>query len=325
MALLTDSDIISTADLQAIDPECVKVASSQNPPITLSGVPSIIHQTLAEACSDITARFQNFTGFLVSPGVNLAHMAAVSNVLSTSISRPRMRLNQVVATGPDPSRQDVKLWLGFSALRALYRAAYARFTKEQDRFARKMEFYELEESRLWTNIRSSGIPIVLVPLPCPGALREPNPGTWGAANLAHGGSSSADPGSIWYVAITWTGAPYISPTVTGNAESGPSASETVTVLAKEVITVSISTLNPPGVTPTNVGTADGLYTQIQATGWNVYVGASASLMYLQNAAPIAIGTTSYTLADMPVLSGPIMGSGQWADYNWAIQNVLQRG
>ena len=323
--LFTDSDIITSANLTAVDPESVNVAATQKPSIILDGPGSIIRQTVAEACSDITARFQNYTGFLVSPGINLAHMAAVSNIMSTSISRPRMRLNQVVAIGPDPSRQDVALWLTHSALRALYRAAYARFGKEQDRYARKMELYEIEEKRVWGNIQSSGLPIVLVPLPCPGALREPNPGTWGTANVTHAGTTSTDAGGIYFVAITWVGQPYVSPTNTGNAESGPSTVQVVATLATELISVSIATLNPPNVTPTNVGTADGLYTQVKATGWNVYVGQSADLMYLQNSSPVPVGTVSYTLADKPVLSGPIMGIGQWADYNWAIQRMLQRG
>ena len=323
--LFTDSDIITSSNLAAVDPESASVAATQKPPILIDGPGSIIRQTVAEACSDLTARFQNYTGFLVSPGVNLAHMAAVSNIMSTSISRPRMRLNQVVAIGPDPSRQDVSLWLTHSALRSLYRAAYARFGKEQDRYARKMKLYETEENRVWRNIQSSGLPIVLVPLPCPGALREPNPGTWGTTNVTHSGTTSTDTGGIYSVAITWVGAPYVSPTNTGNAESGPSSIVTVAMLATELISVSISTLNPPNVIPTNVGTADGLYTQIKATGWNVYVGASSDLMYLQNSSPIPVGTTSYTLADKPVLSGSIMGSGQWADYGFSFQRMLQRG
>lgn len=326
MALLTDSDIISAADLQAVDPECAKVASSQNPAIWLSGDGSIIRQTVTEACSDIVARFQNYTGFLVSPGINLAHMAAVMNIGSTSISRARMRLNQVVATGPDPARQDIKLWLIHSALRALYRAAYARFTKDEDRFARKMDFYEIEEKRVWGNIKSSGVPIVLEPLPCPGALREPNPGTWGASNITHSGTSSSDTGAVWNIAITWVGAPYVSPTNKGNAESGPSAIVPVVTKATEVIAVDISTLLPPDVTPPDVGTADGLYTQVKATGWNVYAGAAGSgLLYLQNTTPIPLTTDAYTFADKPVLSGPIMGSGQFAQYNFATQNMLWRG
>ena len=327
MSLLTDSDIItSTGDLAMVDPECIRVASSQNPAITLDGPGSIIRQTVNEACSDMTARFQNYTGFLVSPGINLAHMAAVSNILSTSISRPRMRLNQVVAAGPDPSRQDLRLWLAHSALRALYRAAYARFGKEHDRYEAKMEFYEQEEKRVWRNIEASGVPIVLIPLPCPGAIREYNPGTWTTSNVTGAGTSSADPGGSWYVCVTWIGPPYVSPTKAGNAESGPSPTIGVTTTAKGVITVNVSTLNPPGVVPAQVGTADGLYTQIAATGWNVYVSNSASgPFYLQNSTPIMLPTVSYTLADMPVLSGSIMGVGQFADYNYCAQKMLQRG
>lgn len=322
--LITDSDCLTTADLAAVDPECSKVAASQNPPITLDGAGSIIRQTLNEACSDITARFQNFSGYLVSPGINLAHMAAVSNILSTSISRPRMRLNQVVAIGPDPSRQDIKLWLTHSALRALYRAAYARFTKDSDRFERKMDFYATEEIRVWRNIESSGVPVVLSPIPCPGAIREPNAGAWGQANVTAGGSGSTETGNSYFVAITWTGVPYVSQTNKANAESGPSATVQISVAAAQVLSVSIVGLNPPSSTTPNVGTADGLYTQIPAAGWNIYVGMSADAMYLQNATPLALTTTSHALADAPVLSGYVMGLGQACDFNFSSQRMLHR-
>jgi hypothetical protein len=73
-----------------------------------------------------------------------------------------------------------------------------------------------------------------------------------------------------------------------------------------------------------VGTADGLYTQLTATGWNVYVGTSQKSMFLQNTTPIALSTTTYTLPNAPVVAGSILKPGQFADYNFAFQNMLLR-
>jgi hypothetical protein len=56
----------------------------------------------------------------------------------------------------------------------------------------------------------------------------------------------------------------------------------------------------------------------------VYVGLTGKTLWLQNASPIPIGTTSYTLANAPTLSGNAMGTGQHPDYNFAFQNVLWR-
>jgi hypothetical protein len=61
-----------------------------------------------------------------------------------------------------------------------------------------------------------------------------------------------------------------------------------------------------------------------ASSWNCYAGTSADALYLQNATPIPLGTTSYTLADKPALSGNRLQPGQWSDYNFSWQHMLQR-
>ena len=324
MSLFTDNDVITAAGLAAVDPESGKVASSEVPAITIEGPGSIIRHALEETGNRLMNLYQNFSGYYVSPGMNLAHVAAVNNIGSTSISRPRMRLNQVVALCPDPSRNQFTHVLEYQALRLLYRAAFARFTKSSDRYEKKMGFYASEAASAWTDLLTSGVPIVLVPLPCPGAIRELGAGTFGTSSVSSGGTGSHETGASYDVSITWVGPAYQSQTSRGNSESAGSAVVTTAPTAGQVVTVSIAALVPPTISPANVGTADGLYTQMAAVGWNVYIGLHGGALYLQNATPLALAATSYTLADKPVLSGYTQQPGQFPDYNFAYQRTFAR-
>lgn len=323
--LFTDSDIITADQIAVLDPECKAVAASEKPSIVLEGDNSIIRHTIDEAGNQLESKYQNFSGYLISPGINLNHAAAVMNILSTAINRPRMRLNQVVAVPPDPTKSALQRWLEAYALRNLYRAAFARFSKNEDRYQKKFEFWDSEAQTAWSRLISQGIPVVLQPLPCPGALREFGAGLFQDGAVTAGGSGSTDPGDRYGVAITWTGSAYVSPSNKNNAESAGSARVFVTTTAGQLLSVSISALTPPGATLPAVGTADNIYTQQAATGWNIYAsGPGASGMYLQNASPIPVATKSFTLPDKPVLTGPILTAGQFPDYNFAFQNMLHR-
>ena len=320
--LFTDSDIVTPADLAAVDQEITNDASVFN--ITLSGAGSIIRRSAEEAGTEITSAFQNFSGYLVGLGISANHVAAVLNTLSTAINRPRARLNQVCALDPDPTHLHVKRWLEYRALTGFYRAIYHR--KIEDRYEKKMTNYRAEATHAWNNLISNGLPIVMQPLACPGAVRELGSGTWAASNVSAGGTGSSETGHVYDVAITWVNSQgYSSWANNGNGESAPSAIVTQPVLAGQVLSLTLSGLNPPnGTIPQNLGTADGIYTPQPATGWNVYAGISGTTLWLQNAAPIPIATTSYTLPSAPLLAGNPMGRGQHPDYNFAFQDVLWR-
>jgi hypothetical protein len=74
-----------------------------------------------------------------------------------------------------------------------------------------------------------------------------------------------------------------------------------------------------------IGVSDGVYSPLQATHWNVYVGRDGDQnLWLQNANPIPVGTQSFTLPNAPLLSGNALISGQSEDFNYAFQNVLSR-
>ena len=270
--LLTDSDVISTATLQALDSECARVAAAETPAIQLEGPDSIIRRAVTTCGDELKAAFQNFSGYLLSPSMNINHVAAVMNVYSAAISRPRFRLNQVVAIEPDPTKHAVRRWIEYSALEKLYRSAFHRFvgSKNGDRYEAKMLLYHEEKDAAWRTLRSQGIPVVLIPLPCPGALREFDAGTFEASNVSAAGSGSSDPGGKYLVAITWVGQPYVSPTNKANAESAGSAQVAVTTTAGQVITVATTGLTPPTLDPPAVGTVEGLYTRMLSVGYQIY-------------------------------------------------------
>jgi len=293
--------------------------------VILSGPGSIIRRAIEEAGTEITSAFQNFSGYLVGLGISANHVAAVLNTLTTAINRPRARLNQVCALDPDPTHLHMKRWLEYRALTGFYRSLYHR--KVEDRFEKKMGNYRAEASIAWNNLTANGLPIVMQPLACPGALRELGSGTWGPSNVSAGGTGSSETGHAYDIAITWVNSQgYISWANNGNSESAPSALvSAVPVLAGQVLTITLAGLNPPnGTIPQNLGTADGIYTPLPATAWNVYIGISGQTLWLQNASPIPIATTSYTLAGGPTLTGNPMGKGQHPDYNFAFQTVLWR-
>ena len=296
---------------------------------------------------EIVARFQNFSGYLLSPGVNLNHVAAVQNILSTAISRPRMRLNQVVVLEPDPSMSTMHRWLKFRALKDVYAAAFRRFGKSSDRYQTKMDAWYEQAIQCCRRIESVGVGVVLIPLPCPGAVREFNAGTFSQSNVNMGGSGSTDPGNVLYnVAITWTGtqpygAGYLNALNKNNSESGWSAIIQVPSSPASVISVNLSGLNPPNSNSfPAIGTAAGLYTVMLATGWNIYVGLASQFaigpqaaptgqpsvnpMWLQNSTPIPIATTSYTLPNAPIGNTSPLQSGQFSEYSFSCMNVLGR-
>lgn len=320
--LFTDGNFISAADLAVIDPEVTSMAATEK--IVIDSTPgSTLMQTVTEMGTELTAKFQNFTGYLVGIGYTANHVAAVLNVLSTAINRPRARLNQVVAVDPDPSKRMFKQWATYYCLRAIYRAAFHR--RLNDRYEKKMEMFEAERKRSWMNLNASGLPILTSPLACPGALLEVNAGTWGAANVTATGSGSGDPGTTYDVAITWVnGAMYVSPSLKNNAESGPSSIVTQVVASGQFVHIDITSLIPPNGTLAALGTADGIYNPMPASAWNVYIGATGKTLFLQNASPIPIATKTYQPAGAPVLSGNALTSGQFSEYSFAFQNMIHR-
>lgn len=291
MSLWTDAYPITQADLLVFDADSTRVATDEE--ITLSDIIAISY---AECGRELLNKLDVPMGGVVSD-VSAAHLAAVMNT-GVRVSPSRYgRLGQVVSTHPSVRYTDVRAWLAYVTLAKLYRVAASR--KVNDRYAGKIAVNEDEAQRSWSLMIRNGIPVVDYPLPCPGAEFERNQGTWSSANLSSVVSSGTT-GGTYSVKITWTN----SEATDGNGESGPSAAASVTVAAGSVLRVSISGLTPPSGTALAEIAGDSAETAV-ADGWNVYVGGIR-----QNSTPIALTSTTYTLAADPATSGTAIGDGQ---------------
>jgi hypothetical protein len=317
--LFTDGNFITPALLDSIDGEFSLVAAAQEID-ALAFIAEAVNSAGAEFIGDI----QNFSGYLYGVAVGGNHQMAVMNILTGAINRPRALLNQIPVTEPNPTRTAFRRWVQFFVLYEFYTAMSWRTTT--DRYSIKAEHYEKQKRRAWENLKGNGFPIVISPLPCPGALLEYNPGTWAAGNVTAvaGGASVAL--AAYDVAITYCSLPsYVSPANQGNAESAGAVTQTVAVPAAHVVSVSIVGLNPPsGTFNPAIGTAQGIYSPMPATHWNVYVGLPGGVLYLQNGSPIPVAATSYTLAGPPVLSGSPINAGQSSNWDFSFQNILWR-
>ena len=325
MSLLIDQDFVTQTDLLAIDPEVADVADAEE--ITLTGPGSIVSESWNEVCDELLNAMQAFGGDIIAwPGTLTTYGAF-------GISRPRLRLNQIVVDVAYAARHSILYrWMIYRSLTMFYREAANRRTS--DRYELKWERFEKETGKHWRNLFATGLPMVALPLACPGALHEFQSGFWADTNVttAAGGT---DPGNTYDVAITWVdGTQYASPLLTNNAESGPSTIVTQVVAANTVLSVSIAGLNPPSAQSAMLrrGIADGPYITRTASGWNVYVGPSGGLLALQNASPIPLGTQTFTLPNAPVAGvygaagvGAVLMPGQFPDANYTFMRVLQRG
>ena len=328
--LFTDSDIITAADLSQIDSEIQSVASAAKPAIAVEGSGSICEQAWREAGQQLMAAQQLYSTYLAQPGMTSGHLAAVLNVGIPARTQPRIRLNQIVAHDPNyaASKSAVQLWLAYIALWLFYRDASSRLGK--DRFEEKMTRYRGDADRAWRWLRATGCPMVYQPMEAPGAKHSFAAGTWSASNLGNTASGSASSTQAT-VAITWyDSSKYTSQSSNGNAESGPSAVLAYTIPANSVLTVDITSLNPPNGAADPVGTSSGTWLPLNATHWNLWVGPAASdpnatpVLYLQQEG-IPIATKTAQLAGAPVLSGSVLRQGQWPDLNIVFQNLVMRG
>jgi hypothetical protein len=350
--LWTDAYFVSEADMVILEPEVTAIAADNSPAIIIDGPGGLTQNVLTEASTYMMSQMQRFGGYLSSGLVSANHLAAVFNVGGPGVNRLRILPGQI--TPDDPYLPYLKQWVVARLLREFYRTAYARTT--QDRFKLKMDQYEKDAKWLyWPSIYAMGVPVVFQPMPCPGAVGERAPGTWGQNNVGTV-TQAGTTGGTWDVAITYLDqSRYLGPGrfQKANGESFVSARVTVTVAANDALTINIDSLNPPsdtnmygGVDPANLAYA--ITNNLNATAWNIYVGLSGGTLYLQNPGnPIPISQTTFTFTtDPPILpigsagspipyppdSGPTQlagayaaDQGQYADAVYTLQQMIQRG
>lgn len=311
--LFTDDDVLSTADLVALDAEVTDVAAAED--LVVEGDGGILRQAWQECANELLGRMEAFGGELVFTGGGRGSMGG---------TRSRVYLTQIVATDAYARKLSaLQRWMLYQALVLFYRAATNRTVN--DRHALKLAQYAADAKQHWKALWRRGLPVVAEPLPCPGALHEWGAGDWDGAAVT-GVAGGGAPEATYTLAVTWVDeSRYQSPAAKGNAESAGSRVLAYTLPANELLRVSIAGLRPPDGAPAARTPADGAFRTLSATGWNLYVGAAEGPLYLQNASPVPVGTADYTLPAAPVLAGAMLDPGQVPDVNFTFQNVLQRG
>ena len=313
--LYTDADFVTAAQLAESDKDVARIAIVES--ITIA---TVISRTLGRAGQDLLSQAMSH-GVIGSAGLSGNHLARVLNT-GQSMNAPVIRLGQVVVHSLSPGYESpLATWALFRILEEFYLEAMSR-KPQDDYFSDKAESYRDRGRNAWRVAASQGIPVVLVPIPCPGAVHEPDSGTWSVANLS---AVTAGSGAqqVLTVAITYVGDAYVSATDQGNAESGLSAQATITVAANKVLHIDIASLHPP-TGSVSVGTSQNQWVNMAAVGWNVYVSVTGGIFYLQNASPIPIATKSYQLTGAAAVSGSQSGNGQFPDMNVTIQRRLNR-
>lgn len=331
MALFTDSDIASLALMSQIDPEMNNVASliGSTP---IEGPGSICETAWSECRSKLEAALALYSTYYGCSGMQ-AHMSALLNTGSGNGNRPRLRLNQVVVSDVyyANSLSPIQRWVTYSALKSVFQTAAhrvgAKKGTESDRYDAKRTFYEKKQDELWRQLMNQGMPALSSYLDGPGAKHSYQSGTFTPSNLilTAGGTSTAE--LLVNVAITYFDATqFIDPLNKNNSESGPSAIQSFTIPAGNLLTVDINSLSPPDRNnPPNLGISQGIVPFMGADGWNIYVGQPGAPLYLQTPNGIAITQKTYTLSGAPVLSGYQMDSGQKPLTNAIFGQIVQRG
>lgn len=327
--LWTDSVFLTATDLARVDGE-VATLIPQAEGITLTGDNGILRVSVEESANEMMKYIVAYGGYLSYGDVSTNHLAAVLNVGIGNSVRSKASLQQICVSGDVPGQWNwVRQWAVFWALRTFYRDAYGR-TGGADRYKMKMEFYQKEAEQVQTaNLYTLGLPIVTRPLSRPAATFERDSGDWDTDNLSlTSGSGTWTTASICDVAITYCDMSqsnlYVSSTSAGNAESEPSDTVSLTMETGKVLTVDISSLVPPTGAQHPSQISQIVISPLKATHWNVYAGITGGTLYLQNASPIPIATTSYTFSGDPVLSGHKAGIGQYPDRRLSLCRTRQR-
>lgn len=318
--LWTDADFVSASDLMKLDNEVNTVAGAEE--IVLDGPAGVLRHAVEEAGDALLKHLQEFGGTWFGGDVTANHYAALMNVGSgvSTTERVRALLNQIVVSGPTAaSWSALKRWATYWGLMVFYRDAANR--TNSDRYTEKAESYSRQvHGMYWAAVRAAGLPVVVRPLPCPGALYEPNAGVWGSSNV----SAVAGPGTLnasYDVAITYVDSGYNA----GNNESHPSARLTVTLTSGNVLRVTLAGLVPPDGQQPLFSRAKAIVPYCAATGWHIYAGPTGGTLWRQTVSPVPITTTTYTLGADPVSGTAQAGLGQVPEKYITFQNWVQRG
>jgi hypothetical protein len=291
MALYTDSDHVTAAELRAIDYEVADVAEVHK--LTLEGVGSICRGAWEECADRLLAQFQHYGSGCWPYDVNTLPDYGV-----TGNTRAAIALSQVVVSDELAEKNSpLENWMIYVALEGLYRAVAN--ASQEDRYKKKQDAYAREAASAWRTLWRTGLPVVSQPVPCPGAIHERGAGAFRDTDVSSVASGTRDSQPV-EVAITWWDA-------VRQVESGPSRVVGYQIDANALLRVSRAGCLPP----------------VAATHWNVYV-SSLTGQPLTRQAQVAIATTSWTASGAIADTSTPFGTGQRAERRMAFTNFLQR-
>jgi hypothetical protein len=320
--LFTDDDWITADNLNDEDAKTSDIADAEG-----IDIPTQITRAIDECGAVLLNDLKAFSTWPSVNGLTPAHMMALMNAGGRTNPPTRLCLqNLVIGSTDGQMRSPIEMWVLNTALLRVFRAALNN--NVIDKYLARVEYIEKELRNKWyARVFNDGLPFVYLPLSRPAASRDFwATGTWGNSNLTGTGNTGPAAGS-WDVAITYVDQSSQSPNYvsysaipnnvdgtgqdsTGNAESAPSDTATITTTVNQLIQVSIASLYPPlGRAPSEVMAS---ITPRAATGWNVYCGPQDTPLWLMNAAPIPIRTAQYTFSPASTPLAPI-GTGQRRD------------
>jgi hypothetical protein len=175
-------------------------------------------------------------------------------------------------------------WHALHTLAVVYRDAFNN--QLNDRYLPKWKEYERLSANARQHTIKLGIGLVNPPIP---VAQTPTLSTAALEGAV---------ATIYYIAVTWVSA-------TGQ-EGAPSPLTTYETPAGT--TLVVAGVNPPSV----------------ATGFNVYLGLSSTMLTLQNTAPVAVGQ-SFVLPGLESATGAPLGNGQTAEIYITGGPTLRRG
>ena len=254
--LLTDGAPNGTVDLQTYESAILNVASTEG--IDVDAKLGLATEEISETVLNILLDHARST----DPLSNARRVIGVSDVVVT----PQM-----------------KRWHALHTLAVVYRDAFNN--QLNDRYAAKMQEYQLLSGNAKENTLRFGIGLVANPIPQ-------------AQMPTLGSAAGSNPATLYYVQVSWVSA--------AGQEGAPSVLTAFETAGSSALTVAA--VNPPGV----------------ATGFNVYIGLTSDSVTLQTSSPIAIGE-SFTLPGSALAAGRASGMGQTPDIYVTGGQMLRRG
>lgn len=322
--LWTDSIFVTPSDLADVDSEIPTIAAEEG--IALSGTKGFIRRQIDEAGLDVLRRINVYGGWVGDSSLSANHIQAVLNTGGgAQAAKTKILLNNIVVSDLVAEKwSSIKQWVVYKTVIAMYRNAYSR-TASKDRYKTKMnEFSRVMLRHQDFVFLDLGLPAVVAPLPCPGALLDIDPGTFGTDNLTQIAGAGTVEGDYSIVVTYVDQSLYRSYQEDGNAESAPSERAHITLASGNVMKIDISSLNPPTGTM-HPGLLPWSSTSfLKATGWNVYAASDDATLHLQNSTPIPIETKTFTFDGDPDLTKSVVRNGQYPTVRYQFQRLMHR-